>query len=201
MLFKSAEIRWFSNQKEPLLSFYKAVPPVGKGILESERTDHYLVLNSTNTGIKIREGKHEIKLKSDDDLISKWGTIEKWKKWSYDETADIINSIDDRLLSDWIGINKKRMIKKYDLGTNKKIENIMNERVSEGCGVEFTEISIEGNSAVYYTLGLEAFSKSGNMIENLLTTIDYIKLKPEKLNELVQCSYPAFLYSLFKDFA
>ena len=79
-IFYSAEIRQFSKTKEKLYSIYESLP--GESEHDSKRTDYYLKVASENTGIKIREGKHEIKNKLVPDVNNPLGKLETWVKWS-----------------------------------------------------------------------------------------------------------------------
>ncbi|NNK71837.1 MAG: hypothetical protein HKO94_01470 [Flavobacteriaceae bacterium] len=189
-LFKSSEIRWFSSEKESLESIFRSLP--GEFDNAQERTDYYLITALANTGIKIREGRHELKLKRDsDEFIESIGTIEHWAKWSSTEEQNILNTIEDIHLSDWLAVIKKRFLKIYSVSKNGK--NVANAYgfVHDGCGVEFTILKIDDQ--MVYTLGLEAWGRYHKSGDNLIKVFRYLKLNPDFFKNTICMSYPEYL--------
>ena len=142
MQFKSSEIRWFSPDKNLLWDFYEHLPKKGEGKREPDRTDFYLNSDTINSGIKIREGNHELKVKRAEDEELDFGIMEHWIKWSTSEEKNILNTVDDQFLGDWIPVKKKRFKKTYKIIQN-EIECIAEGFPAEGCGAEFTEIQMD----------------------------------------------------------
>jgi hypothetical protein len=197
MIFQSAELRWFFDDLIPGEKIYKNSFPEGFGHSESLRSDHYLKLKSLHSGIKIRQGNHEIKLLSSTSK-SDWGTIEMWTKWSYQEDANILEQIKADKLEDWLEIRKKRWIKKYRINSDKKLIPITDERVEQGCGFELTKIEIPTINHQTYTIGLEAFSSSGHCLENLMITLENLKLRPNAFEKFNAMSYPGYITSILR---
>ncbi|MGB0932170.1 MAG: hypothetical protein ACPGVB_15410 [Chitinophagales bacterium] len=193
MPFKSTEIRWFSSSKEELWNIYQSLPQVGEGIRESDRIDYYLQTDSLNTGVKIRQGNHEIKVKYREDELQKYGLIEHWQKWSTKEEQNILNTIDPQLLEDWIAIEKKRFKKKYEIWNFDEVHFTDKDFLDEGCGVEFTELKIGSNREIVYTFGIEAFGTKNDSRDNFLAAIQYLKLDFSVLEEFDSFGYPEFL--------
>lgn len=199
MPFKSSEIRWFSTQKDALWKLYENLPDSGVGTREPDRTDYYLESGTINTGIKIREGNHELKVKWADDEVLDYGVMEHWIKWSTSEEENILNAIDDEFLGDWIAIKKKRFKKSYRIINQDKLELIVDTFPPEGCGAEFTEIYIPSKELTFYTFGMEAFSSTNREKENLVNTIEILDLNFSSCKEFDSYGYPQLLYDLGKD--
>lgn len=196
MLFKSSEIRWFSRNREILWDLYKKIPEEGEGFREEGRTDYYLKSGTINTGIKIREGNHELKVKSGEDEDLGYGVMEHWIKWSSSEQENILNTVEDRWLDDWTGVEKKRFKKRYEIINQEDLNISCEEFVDEGCGAEFTEIFLIELEVKLYTLGLEAYSTSGHQKENLNLCLDHLEVESAELREIDSFGYPELLHRL-----
>src|SRR5688572_10836818 len=184
---KSKEARWFlSNEKvQPIKDWFLSLAKPQK--LGDDhiypRQDYYLIMPGVqNLGIKIREPKKDEvtgKMKTSLEvkrLISENNPIElknhnrgysnKWQKLSYElkEGGSDLLSINWSLPSsgnNWLRVDKDRILAKYD-AEHKSITGV-NTDLDEACGIELTKIKI--NNSVYYSLGLEAFSKSGDKLD------------------------------------
>lgn len=196
MPFKSAEIRWFSKEKEAVWNVYEQLLQQGEGNREPDRTDYYLKSGTINTGIKIREGNHELKVKCADDDKLDYGIMEHWIKWSTAEEENILNTVDDEFLDDWIAIKKKRFKKSYKIITSKKLEPIVDIFPDEGCGAEFTEIYFPSFRLTLFTFGMEAFSSTDNETENLFTSLELLKPDIQSLESLDSFGYPELIHRL-----
>jgi hypothetical protein len=201
-IFYSAEIRWFSEERDKLYSIYDSLNGISKP--DPKRIDYYLNVVSENAGIKIREKKHEIKTKLVSDTEHPLGNLETWVKWSSKQVgSSILDFVDPALMNDWTAIEKNRFKKKYEVLQNGKvIPN--NGNLNDGCGVEFTDLNIDGKE--YFTFGLESFAfidNKGNqnpdkVLPNLRLVLDYLKLSNQKLQDLDCSSYPKFLKRKFR---
>ncbi|MDT0685283.1 hypothetical protein [Autumnicola psychrophila] len=196
MPFKTSEIRWFSREKQVLWDIFESLEKFGPGNPEEERTDYYLNSNTPSSGIKIREGKHELKVKISEDEKLEFGLLQHWSKWSYAEEENILNSVNPGLLGDWLKMTKKRHKKSFKITAEKEVEFTSEENVEEGFDVEFTSFEISSPEFTGFTLGLEAFSTKNNSAENLRLALDQLQLKPSVLKEMKSCSYPEFLADL-----
>lgn len=196
MIFKSSEIRWFTPQKDLIWDFYKRLPESGEGTRESDRTDYYLMSGTINTGIKIREGNHELKVKCAEDEEMEFGMMEHWIKWSTSEEKNILNTIDEKMMGDWIAVKKKRFKKSYEIADQSTLRPVQGEFVDEGCGAEFTEIHLEELDQKLYTFGFEAFSSGNKQKENLLAALNILEVDFLELKELDSYGYPQLLHKL-----
>ncbi len=200
-LFHSAEIRWFSDEAEAMETIFRNLPfqnpRHGNDTFppQPERTDYYLKTGLLSIGIKVREGNHEIKLKSDkNEFVQEIGNIEHWSKWSSSEELNILNTIDNALLADWIAVNKKRFLKVYEVKKDKSVD-YTTEFVDDGCGVEFTKLTVDGDT--YYSFGMEAFCTFNSGVDNLAATWNALGLKRSLFRGLRCMSYPEFLIAVF----
>ena len=196
MIFKSSEIRWFSSNKELLWELYSSLPEQGEGTRESDRTDYYLKSGTINTGIKIREGNHELKVKRAEDEELDCGMMEHWMKWSTSEEKNILNLIDDPFLGDWVAVKKMRFKKSYEITKEETLRSLKEEFVNEGCGAEFTEIHFKKLEQPLYTFGFEAFSAKNQQRGNLLNAIKILDTDFSQLKELDSYGYPQLLHRL-----
>jgi hypothetical protein len=193
MTYKSAEIRWFSEKAEELWAIYEKLPPKGEGIAEAPRTDHYLKTGLEHTGIKIREGNHEIKVKSGEDEATPYGPLEQWVKWSYPEEQNILNSIGKEFLNEWMAVGKARYKKTYRILGPGRLAYSDSGWVEEGCGVEFTELFLPDQDRRFYTLGFEAFGTHHSPSRNLLAALESLKPDVDLLQQKGCMSYPVWL--------
>ncbi len=196
MIFKSSEIRWFSYNKESLWNLYQSFPLEGEGTKEPDRTDYYLKSGTVATGIKIREGNHELKVKCGADEDIGYGVIEQWMKWSTPEPKNILNAIEGKWLKNWLAVEKKRFKKRYEIVNSEKLQPAENEFVTEGCGAEFTEIRLSESDLIVYTLGMEAYSPENRAKENIRNVLNQLELEPALLRDLDSCGYPQFLQKI-----
>jgi len=193
MIFHSAEIRWFDRNPDSLWPLFETAPPRGDGYTEEQRSDLYLGMDNLSAGIKIRQGRLEIKIKNRADSHSAWGIVQCWTKWSYPENQGIANLIPDSDRHEWLEIIKQRKIKKYDLGFSSGFREINDEIVTEGCTLEFTRLEIPLYGECFFTLGLEAFSQSGIYAENLVRTLEFLELPIFPIKQPDIHSYPELI--------
>lgn len=199
MIFKSSEIRWFTRKKELIWELYESLPEHGEGTRESDRTDYYLTSGTINTGIKIREGNHELKVKRAEDEELEFGVMEHWIKWSTSEEKNILNTVDEKMLGDWVTVKKKRFKKSYEILNQDTLRPLQEEFVNEGCGAEFTEIHLQKLDQALYTFGFEAFSAGNQQKENLITALKILDVDLSQLKELESYGYPKLLEGLGSD--
>ncbi len=197
MIYYSSEIRWFSDKGKTLLNLFNAFP--GKSSATQARTDRYLNRKSESIGIKIREGRMEIKLLVGSHKHTfkrqRW-IIEDWVKCSYEDSAASLQNlgkIDSDIFS-WIDILKKRKQKKFVL-SGKTVRPVdFDEQISQGCTVEYTSLKVH-KTIPYYTLGFEAFGKDNQASHrNLTTMLNYSEtyIQPNALKEIICGGYARF---------
>lgn len=195
-MFKSSEIRWFSQEREFLWDFYDNLPEKGMGYREIERTDYYLKSGTENTGIKVREGNHELKVKSAEDEKFEYGTLTHWIKWSVAEKNTILNTIDEEMLEEWEPVKKSRFKKTYEIAGDTGIHFVDEAHAKEGVEVEFTEVYFKTADQLFYTVGFESFSAVNRQRENLLQALNMFDTGHSAFRNLDSYGYPKLLKNL-----
>ncbi len=196
MPFPTSEIRWFSDDSNNLWNLYTHLPERGEGARQSDRTDYYLHAHLPHTGVKIREGRHEIKVKSGNDEPLGYGMLQHWVKWSRAEENNMLNTIPLELLTDWIAVKKRRFLKTYAIISPEEVTPTDNPLAEHGCNVEFTEIQVPALNKTVFTLGFEAYGPAGRGRENLLITLNYLNIDVVLLENLESMGYPEWLSGL-----
>lgn len=195
MPFSSSEIRWFSEEEKVFRQFFDELPGNGDSA-EPTRTDYYLRTDSFDTGVKIRDGNHEVKVKTAINETLDYGVIEHWMKWSVSESQNILTVIDHELLNDWVEVRKIRFKKNFNLNSGLLVFEPSGNFLKEGCGVELTTIELPQLHKTFYTFGLEAFSSQNRCRENLLLTLNNLNADFSRLQDELSCGYPQWLSTL-----
>ncbi|GAA4774930.1 MULTISPECIES: hypothetical protein [Flavobacterium] len=178
-----------------------------------QRQDYYLKTNSTELGIKLREPKKdekgeviaklEAKKLLEDYGAKKFsngnnGNVNSWVKFSFDTDPQknpldlIIGNSSNMLSSEWIKIEKDRLLVKYDAENERIVSG--KEMIGSGSGIELTKYKLNNN--VYYSLGIESFSdKKGNTNEVFYQTMNFLftDIKISGLEYTNSKSYPEIL--------
>jgi hypothetical protein len=146
------EIRWFF--KEPytgLRQFFDHLSP--KQASMEERTDDYLLTGREDIGVKLREGRLEIKTRSR--VLGKrrigavGGMLEEWTKRGFIPAEGAVSPG----ASGWIAVRKKRWATLYcPYGTGTEYQ-LLSDIAPKGIQVEYTELDIGPD--LWYTAGLE----------------------------------------------
>jgi hypothetical protein len=203
-MYPSVEVRWFqrgaiSNQ---VLTWFLELP--GSSVVQPIRVDYYFLSpEPASIGVKLREGKFEIKL-----CTQKYGEfqfhpriagfVEAWIKWSF-----IPEEYGQSLPKDfftqpyWFGVEKQRRMRKYRIVSEKKVLPAPADTFLEhGCEFELTDLLIKGKR--WWSLGFEAHGNSNHLFEALVRTANYllldcdgIILRPEN-----SYSYPHWLQEM-----
>ena len=119
--------------------------------------------------------------------------IEHWIKWSTPEETDILRAVESCMLSDWIEVEKRRYRKVFQVG-DMDFRLPPDEILDEGCSIEFSEIMIGKGRKRYFTIGFEAFSKTGKTTDNLIWTLEQLDISTHHfLNDYESISYPQLL--------
>lgn len=165
-MLRSVEVRWFDRGVVPseISEWFRKIHPSIEA--QTPRSDDYLILpeNGTSLGIKLREGKIELKQRTDQfgvfDLGSEIrGEIEAWRKWSF-ELAKTNLDLYRVPTENWICVEKSRQIAKFEISPVS-----MTDLPDRGCGVELTKIRAEDQE--WWTIGLEAFGENCDLKSDL----------------------------------
>ncbi len=198
----TAEVRWFNKGDIPeqFLAWFKGL----EGIYEDQavRSDFYLKMTEeSNLGIKIREGRFEIKrLTSNLGILSSKGAegiADTWRKWSLkaDDKEEIDIIAEDT--GQWIEIEKKRMMQKFRTDeSGRLIPQVVSFLPSSGIGVELSRVFFR--SQKYWTFGMEAFGMENEIFDLLKRCFNHCfsKKPPTALTLDHSFSYPEWLHYL-----
>jgi hypothetical protein len=207
----STEMRWFfkdENQTKKITDWFAKNNLVFKNVWD--RADYYLLHQPETNGIKLREGKVEIKVLQQDvgkqTLQNKnKGIANSWHKYAFkisddnNDLMEIVNAFKGLrtigLNRDWIKIEKERLILKYSIENNTitKVADV-NTKIDNGCNIEFTKIMCNAKD-MYYTVCFESFGSNENLNDLLLQLANKICAE---IGEAVfvnndSHSYPAFI--------
>lgn len=178
-MLPSVEARWFiaGSLPEKLRICFEQGMLVGAD--RKVRTDHYLFLPGTaSIGVKLREGKFEVKRRDADFGIAPIGSgatgrLGLWRKWSFTIADKGSEKAPD---GDWFSIEKKRLLRKYILENGGFRSVDPGEVFTEfGCTVELTTLKVRGVD--WWSFGFEAFGPDENRLrETLEPRVDGITL-------------------------
>lgn len=207
----SAEIRWFFRLDPSPVPEQPPQPPapVLAWFLESlklpwpqqSRTDRYLLLpGCTSTGVKLREGRFEIKAlcRTTEPVVLAdgiTGLVDRWVKWSYgSEAAGPWTAALNRETAGWLDVTKWRLLRSFDLAGTEVVE------VTEG-GIPTIANTVEltvvrAHNRYWWTLGLEATGvpeKLGKHFKRLSRYFFGQTNPPLVLNEDHSYAYPTWI--------
>ncbi len=198
MIFHTTEIRWFYPGEIPGEIEKWLTSLNGQFEKQPPRTDHYINVKGSNTlGIKIREGRFEVKeIQSSDEKIlsvkNVKGFAEIWTKWSFD-TVENKYHLNELIKGEFIALKKTRALQKYIFDSNGNIESGFDNFNSDGCNLELTKVIV--NKTAWWTLGLETYGKSEFLEKNLQTAFNHIFKSrfPFSLEKELSFSYPEWI--------
>ena len=176
------------------------------------RTDTYLGdLGSDVLGIKIREGRLEIKHRTHrfgpvqlHRQVN--GLVEQWRKWGLILEPDQFNSdVTDFTDLHWIRVKKDRQLRRYQLTLNGLLSPVVavtgpaDEAATNQvrvCDVELTSIQVVNRR--WWSLAFEASGPADNTYEDLLTVIGRLveSNEPPPLTTANSFGYPYWLAHL-----
>ena len=198
----SAELRWFKCGKLPdAIAQWFQQDELGNYLAPAEeRVDVYLYLPACDyMGIKLRQGRLEIKWRKAELGILRFGDTlegkaEKWGKWLCEDPTQESFQPQDVGGESWVSVNKVRSQRRYQVLSGESIKAVpVTESVDQGCNVELTQLSINGNN--WWSLGFEAFGEDDCLMNNLQAVASEV-LKTYgglKLQSQDSYAYPSWL--------
>lgn len=154
---ESMELRWFYSGVRPagterLFADHAGTP--GPSI--EKRTDLYLVSRDEAVGVKLRNGRLEVKSRCSTEKVDVGGVggqLEAWVKWTWDG-VDANFSVESPP-NPWLAVTKVRYRCKFEI-EGELLRLVGSRRVSHGGALEITELTVAGKN--YWTAGAEAFA-------------------------------------------
>jgi hypothetical protein len=170
-VFPTAEVRWFWQGDVPDAALTWLSQQPGGAPSENTRTDHYLIVDSTDTlGVKLRGGNIELKQRTATPRPRRWtdqahGLAERWTKWSFDLARErpVLNQL--AASQAWVGVTKTRWLKEYRITPDDGVLPLRTDEASTAvCAVEITQVSVSNaRPNRWWTLGLEASGNEGRL--------------------------------------
>jgi hypothetical protein len=196
----TAEMRWFLPGGVPgnIVDHLERLP--GKLEKQPERTDVYFLMNGLpNLGIKLREGRIELKKRTAvHDVFSsgeKTGQVESWLKWSIQATG-AMNPFQAMFQNPkhWVNIRKTRTLVKFGINPDGIVTLPPEDGYPEnGIAIEASVLEIKQTS--WWTLGLECFGAPEKVYSNLLTIAPeiFVNLKAKECSLTNSFGYPEWI--------
>jgi hypothetical protein len=173
MMWPSLEIKWFFADKPcDVTQVFESLP------CPEERTDWYAFPCHEHCGVKMREGKLEVKLLLEDcgdygcGFIQ--GRLQRWGKWSVPWDAD--DAPPEPLLktTGWVAVNKVRYQQAF-MVTDDGICKADDDRPGSRCQLEWTALTVKDQH--WWSIGVEAWEADKNLASRALRVIEEHLLK------------------------
>ncbi len=200
-MLHTAEVRWFFTGELPVAArdwfCQDARPPEA----QPARVDHYLPLADAALGVKVREGRVEIKQRQSAPRRERYhaeavGYAARWAKWSFGMTADANSLVSlATARATWIAVRKRRWSRQYRIADYGTLSAVPADKVvAWGCDVELTAVEIAGIAC--WTLGFEAAGPDATLDKTLRRVAGHVFAQtppPFPLMLEAAHSYPAWL--------
>jgi hypothetical protein len=183
----TVELRWFYRGTIPteIERWFNQDSLGGQMESPENREDWYLYLpNCDRLGIKLRQGKLEIKWRQAElkvlhfgDLVQ--GKAEKWAKWTCeDPTSKCFIPAEVAGKESWLSVKKER-----------------SQRVYQDCAVELTQLDINGKD--WWSLAFEATGEDDKLMDKLETVASQVfqSYRGSELRSQDSYAYPKWLCS------
>lgn len=202
-MFPTAEVRWFYRGDAPpaVLAWFERRQRSAEA--QPLRVDHYLALDRDSLGVKLREGRIEIKQRVARHGSVRFheratGLVEAWRKWSFELAGPLAAGPDAPLSPQgWIAVRKARRLCRYHLGgAGRLVSAPLDSYPAPGCDLELT--AVRAGEQTWWTLGFESFGAETSLYETLRFVAGQILAGGESPGLAVQDSrsYPAWLAGL-----
>jgi hypothetical protein len=132
-------------------------------------TDVYLRNRDDNLGLKLREGRLEIKWRRNfNRFVGAGGRVqgqaEDWSKWVWTDTsANTARQIEDSIRHDsqtpWIEVAKERLQIKHAFVGSRFSAATLDDHVEQGCTIELTKVGV--HDQWWWTVALDVFGQRG----------------------------------------
>lgn len=200
-MLNTAEVRWFFVGELPAAAseWFRQGERLPKA--QPARIDHYLPLDDTALGVKVREGRVEVKQQQSAPRLERYhveaaGYAARWAKWSFGMAADANTLVSlATARAAWSAAHKRRWLRQYRVAEDGAIAAVsIAETVDRGCGVELTAVEIAGVAC--WTLGFEATGPDATLDTTLRRVVGRVFAQtppPIPLLPNDAYSYPAWL--------
>ena len=198
----TAELRWFYRGTLPseIFQWFQQDQLGGHLAPPEEREDLYLYSPGCEyLGIKLRQGRLEIKWRKAELGVVHFGDrvegkAEKWGKWlCEDPTAESFQPA-DVVGKSWVSVKKVRSQRQYQVFPGESITAVpVTESIAQGCNVELTQLSINGNA--WWSLAFEAEGEDDCLMEHLQAVATWVfkSYRGSNLQAEDSYAYPSWL--------
>jgi hypothetical protein len=167
-LLATTEVRWFSQGIIPddIQVWFNSL---GTPAIQPIRTDIYFPQSNSGIGIKLRDGRLEIKVRRSRHAPKNFapgvsGHVETWVKWGFRNSGEFRSGLP---------VEKSRRILYYQVTADGKVRMSTPEIFPEkGGGVELTQVWFDGSP--WWTLGIEVFGPRQQQMKVLGAIVDWV---------------------------
>jgi hypothetical protein len=197
-MYLTAEVRWFNWGPVPRAVLDWLEQRSSLPAPQPPRQDHYLGLGNASLGIKLREGRIEVKMRLQQRGMARFGEnivgqAERWRKWSFPLSDPDPGS----WLSPagaWIPVRKVRRLHRYGLAEDGTVSLVPSDRLpTAGCDFELSEVrTVEGT---WWSVCFEAFGPAAGLEDSLYAVAAIIMAPgwPVAMEAEGSYSYPEWL--------
>ncbi|MGD2027287.1 MAG: hypothetical protein PVI99_05670 [Anaerolineales bacterium] len=190
------ETRWFFSGRIPpdAQAWFTSL---GKPEPQPPRTDRYLRGVSTSLGVKMREGRLEVKQRQVEYGFHPFspavsGRVESWTKWSFDTANGESAPPPDP--ANWLPVTKERQVLYFSQTGEGGIAPSTPEEIPEqGGGLEVTQVFTMDEP--WWTIGVEVTGDPENQFDILANLLHYVfqQAPPPPMEAQFSYSYPHWL--------
>jgi hypothetical protein len=207
MSYPTLEVRWFLQGRIPeAIDQFKQYFHQGTIVSPvEEREDWYLQLpQNDDLGIKLREGKVEIKKRVADRGMYQFaeqvaGRVEEWMKWSFASEVENQIFLEQNFKQEWIAVKKSRQQKTYHI-LDQKITEVIDPTcpTEQGCNLEIA--TLEMQKQTWFSLGFETFGERDRLQETFEQIVHHVLENSQfpPLQAEHSFSYPGWLSALVR---
>jgi hypothetical protein len=199
-MFPTVEVRWFGRGPVPaeVQRWFARCP--GAAAAQMPRVDTYLRATGDALGIKLREGRLEIKPRRGELGVVQLhpgvaARVERWVKWAFPLAADGGDALDAvRGSPAWVDVRKARALRAYTLAADGTVEAVPAGHLTpQACTLELTRVG--AGEGVWWTLGFESFGDDARSRERFFRVVEQVlhSAEPPRLRAADSCGYAAWL--------
>jgi hypothetical protein len=199
-VYATAEVRWFYRGPLPtaVRAWFEA--RASRMAYQAPRRDHYLGVGGDLLGVKLREGRLEIKLRPQPGEFLRLhpqvtGVLELWQKWSFSLAEPSVMPLGIATVdSSWLAVDKNRGLARYRVAhTAEPVAVAAEVYPVQGCEVELVELHASGQA--WWSLCFEAFGQGRGLADALLATARHFlgEAPPPHMEAENSYGYPRWL--------
>jgi hypothetical protein len=201
----SVETRWFfpGRPTPQATAWLRAIAGNESPKVQDPRYDTYLVQPGNHAlGVKLREGKLEIKRREADYGLVRWheraaGRVGRWLKWGFEDPS--LRRDGPIPVPGWVIVRKERTQVKFRLDNSGPPTLAGGGNVPRGCAIEITALEVVGEA--WWTIACEAFGHEERLRDDLDRAVAHLTASPDApaLEAYRSLDYPEWLARLAAD--